>query len=91
MQEWKDFERKAIAEGGTIKEDFEEMEVIASIITSIIQKRNELGYSQRFLADLCGLPQSSIARIEAYIVKPNVDTLIKIMRPLGLSLKVVAL
>ena len=33
-----------------------------------------------------GLPHSSIARIESCAVKPKVETLIKIMKPLGLTL-----
>ena len=68
------------------KEDIEEMEVLANIISSIIEKRNELGISQRELADICGLPHSSVARIESCAVKPKVETLIKIMKPLGLTL-----
>ena len=71
------------------KQDIEEMEVLAAIVTEIINKRNELGYTQRELAVICGLPQSSVARIEACVVKPNVETLIKIMKPLGLTLSVV--
>ena len=43
------------------------------------------GYSQRELAKICGLPQSSIARIESCSVKPNVETLIKIADFLGTS------
>ena len=45
----------------------------------------------RELAKICGLPQSSVARIESCSVKPNVETLIKIMKPLGLTLSVVSL
>ena len=60
--------------------------ILANIISSIIEKRNELGISQRELADICGLPHSSVARIESCAVKPKVETLIKIMKPLGLTL-----
>ena len=67
------------------------METLATIVSKIIERRNELGYSQRDLAKLCGLPHSSVARIETYAVMPKVDTLIKIMIPLGLKLSVVSL
>ncbi len=90
MRTWEDFKKDAKGTNEVAKEDIEEMELLASIISAIIKKRNELGYTQRELAIICGLPQSSIARIEACIVKPNVETLIKIMKPLGLSLSVVA-
>ena len=35
---------------------------------------------------MCGLSHSSVARIESYAVKPKVDTLLKIMKALGLIL-----
>ena len=91
MRTWEDFKKDAKSISATTKEDIEEMEVLAEIISSIIEKRNKLGYSQRELADICGLPHSSIARIEACTVKPNVETLIKIMKPLGLTLSVVSM
>ena len=88
MRTWEDFKKKAKEKNNTTKQDIEEMEVLAQIISAIIERRNELGYSQRELASACGLPHSSVARIEACVVKPNVETLIKIMKPLGLTLSV---
>lgn len=44
---------------------------------AIIDRRHELGLSQRDLAKLCHLPQSSIARLEANITSPRLDTLEK--------------
>ena len=88
MRTWEDFKKDAKNIDPIVKQDIEEMEILASIISSIIEKRNELGISQRELASICGLPQSSIARIESCSVKPNVETLIKIMHPLGLTLSV---
>lgn len=54
----------------------------------MIEQRNALGLSQRDLADMCGIPQSSVARIESMTTTPNLATLLKIMRPLGLTLTV---
>lgn len=89
MRTWKDFKRDAKEISTIAKEDIEEMEELASIVNSIIDRRIELGLSQRELAELCGLPHSSIARIEACTVKPNLETIIRIMRQLGLTLKVI--
>ncbi len=86
MRTWEDFKNNAKEINTITKEDIEEMEDLANIISTIIEKRNELGMSQRELADICGLPHSSIARIESCAVKPKVETLIKIMKPLGLKL-----
>ena len=89
MRTWEDYKKDAKSTSDMVKQDIEEMEVLAAIVTAIIDRRNELGYTQRDLAVICGLPQSSVARIEACIVKPNIGTLIKIMKPLGLTLSVV--
>ena len=86
MRTWEDFKKNVKNIDSTIKENIEEMEALANIISEIIKKRNELGISQRELAEICGLPHSSVARIESCTVKPKVDTLLKIMRPLGLTL-----
>ena len=91
MRTWKDFKKDAKEIDPIVKTDIEEMETLATIVSKIIERRNELGYSQRDLAKLCGLPHSSVARIETYAVMPKVDTLIKIMIPLGLKLSVVSL
>ena len=89
MKTWNDYKKKAKGINQSISQDIDVVEVLAAIVTAIINRRNELGYTQRDLAVICGLPQSSVARIEACIVKPNVETLIKIMKPLGLTLSVV--
>ena len=91
MRTWKDFKKDAKEIDPIVKTDIEEMETLATIVSKIIERRNELGYSQRDLAKLCGLPHSSVARIETYAVMPKVDTLIKIMIPLGLKLSAVSL
>ena len=54
----------------------------------MIKQRNALGISQRELAAICGIPQSSVARIESFKTTPNLDTLLKILQPLGLTLTV---
>ena len=91
MRTWEDFKKDAKEIDPIVKTDIEEMETFATIVSKIIERRNELGYSQRDLAKLCGLPHSSVARIETYAVMPKVDTLIKIMIPLGLKLSAVSL
>ena len=90
MRTWEDYKKEAKTINPDIKQDIEEMEVLAEIVSVIIERRNELGISQRELAEICGLPQSSVARIEACTVRPKVETLIKIMKPLGLTLSAVA-
>ena len=88
MKTWNDYKKYVKETDPQARADIEEAEQIAEIVSELIKQRNALGISQRELADLCGMPQSSVARIESFKTTPNLDTLIKIMQPLGLTLKV---
>ena len=88
MKTWNDYKKYVKNIDQASKEEMENIEIMASIIGSIIEERNTLGSSQRDLARLCGMPQSSVARIESYRTTPSIDTLLKVMKPLGLTLSV---
>ena len=88
MRTWEDYKNHVKGIDELSKKEIEEIEALASIVSAIIDKRNEMGLSQRDLADLCGIPQSSVARIETFKTTPNVETLIKLLQPLGLKLTV---
>ncbi len=88
MRNWEDYKNHVKGIDNLSRKEIEEIEVLASIVSAIIDKRNEMGLSQRDLADLCGIPQSSVARIETFKTTPNIETLIKILQPLGLKLTV---
>lgn len=62
--------------------DLKEIELIKGIV---IQRKSK-NLSQRALAELTGLKQSSIARIERDIVMPKLDTFIKIANALDLEI-----
>ena len=81
----KDYVEKVDSE---VKLDVGEMENIAAIVGKIIEKRKDLGITQSELASMCGITRSSVARIESFQTTPNLDTLLKIMQPLGLKLVV---
>lgn len=88
MKNWNDYKehvKKIDPTGNRIIEDIEEQ---ARIISAITLQRNALGLSQRDLAEMCGIPQSSVARIESFQTTPNLATLLKIVRSLGLKLTV---
>ncbi len=70
------------------KEIIEEAEAEAAIISAMIKQRAALGLSQRDLAALCNIPQSSVARIESNKTVPRLDTLLKLFNQLGLQLSV---
>lgn len=54
---------------------------------AIKARRNEIGMTQQELADICKMPQPSIARIESGDSSPNLSTLLKICEALGLKIK----
>ena len=88
MKSFNDYKEHVKNIDSSAKRDIEEIECISSIVTTLINRRTALGMSQRELAEKCGIPQSSVARIETLRQSPNLDTLVKIMQPLGLTLTV---
>lgn len=88
MKTWNDYKEHAKRIDSDSRKDIVDMEAQASIISAVIKQRNELGLSQRDLASMCGIPQSSVARIESLQTTPNLGTLLKILHPLGLKLTV---
>ena len=88
MKTWDDYKEHVKQIDAMAKEDIEEAEALSMIITEMIKQRKTLGWSQRELAQICGMPQSSIARIEAQTTTPNISTLLRIFHKLGLSLAV---
>ncbi len=91
MRTWQDYKNYVKSIDSESQHDMEQIEELSSIVSSIIKRRNELGISQRALAEQCGIPQSSVARIETFKTMPKLDTLLKLMRPLGLTIQVAAI
>lgn len=91
MKTWNNYKEYVKSLDEVSKQEIEELEMHANIVSEIIAKRNLLGLSQRELSAICGIPQSSLARIETFKITPKMDTILKIMRPLGLGLTVITL
>ncbi len=86
MKTWDDYKAYVRSTGESGNELIDEVECMASVIGAIIEKRTAMGISQRQLALMCGMPQSSVARIESMRTTPKLDTLLNITRNLGLKL-----
>ena len=86
MATWNDYKEHVRATNPEIAKDIDEAEAISQIVGAMIERRHDLKLSQRDLANLCGIPHSSVARIESGKTTPNLSTLLKIFRELGLSL-----
>ncbi len=66
------------------KIDFE-----VNLIGKLIEARESRGLTQKELADLAGLKQPAIARLESMKATPQIDTLFKVLQPLGYKLAIV--
>lgn len=89
MKNWSEYKEYVKRLDPNENREITDIEEQARIIGTIIEQRNTLGLSQRDLAKICGIPQSSVARIESFQTTPNLGTLLKILRALGLKLVVV--
>ena len=73
------------------EEQIAESDIRVALIGELIKARNELGISQKKLEELSGVKQPVIARMEKGYTSPQVDTLIKVLAPLGKTLAIVPL
>ncbi len=88
MTTWEEYKKHVKETDNEIGKDVESMEILAGIIGAVIKQRHDLNLSQRDLASACGLPHSSIARIESGRNVPNLTTLLKIVKALNLEVRV---
>lgn len=82
---WSDYRRTL----NLSDEDNAEIELTVKLIGKVIEAREAKGLSQQALADLCGIQQPVLARMEKAVHSPQINTLIKVLQPLGLTLDIV--
>ena len=80
MKTWNDYKEHVRTVDPEIGKDIDEVENISSIVSAMVEQRTSLGLSQRELAAMCGIPQSSVARIESCKTTPNLGTLLNIFQ-----------
>ena len=69
--------------------EIDEIEASAALMGELIEARRRQGISQKRLEELSGVSQPVIARMEKGTTSPQVSTLMKVLRPLGLTLRIV--
>ena len=67
----------------------EEIEFETRLMGKLIEAREKKGISQKRLAELTGLKQPAIARLERMQATPQIDTLFRVLKPLGYTLAIV--
>jgi len=88
MSDWSKYKERVRSIDPERGKDIDEAEEISAIVGVMIEQRHSLELSQRDLAELCGIPHSSVARIESGKSTPNLSTLLKICKQLGLTFTV---
>ncbi len=70
----------------------EEEDMVAlekSLINAVVEAREEKGLTQKQLSELCGIKQPVIARLESAAHSPQINSMLRILKPLGYTLAVV--
>lgn len=70
-------------------EDESIIELEKELLRTMVRIREEQGISQAELALKCNVKQPMIARIEKAVHSPQIDSLLKILVPLGYKLQIV--
>jgi len=65
------------------------IEFEVELIGKMIEARETHGFTQAQLAAVAGIKQSAIARMESLKATPQIDTLFKILTPMGYKLAIV--
>ena len=73
------------------EEDGQMIELEKELIMTLVRIREEKRLTQAQMAELCGVSQPTIARMERATHSPQLDSLFKILVPLGYTLQIVAL
>ena len=74
---------------GLSEEDEKVIEMEKNLIKAMIQIREEKGLTQAQLAEMCDVKQPVIARMESSTHSPQIDSLLRILVPLGYTLQIV--
>lgn len=67
-------------------EEIAESDLRVALIGELIKARKERGISQKKLEEMSGVKQPVIARMENGDTSPNIDTVLKVLIPLGKTL-----
>ncbi len=81
---WNDFEKDIYT-----AEEIRESDLRVSLISEFIHARDELGISQKKLEELSGVKQPVIARMEKGYSNPQIETVLKLLAPMGKTLAIV--
>ena len=79
--------KKELLKDSKERQEYEQLKPKYDMIQKFIERRNELRLSQMELANLVGMQQSAIARLESGVSNATVGTLFKVADALKLDLE----
>lgn len=85
MSTWK----KVREELNLTNEDERLVEMEKKLIKTMVSIREEKGYTQAQLAQICNVKQPTIARMEMATHSPQLDSLLRVLVPMGYTLQIV--
>lgn len=71
-----------------MKEEIQTLDLEYDLICDFIKLRNDLGLTQKQMAEEAGVIREMIAVIENRKKHPQINTLLKILKPFGYTLKI---
>lgn len=88
MSNWNDIKQNLTS---LTPDDWDETDLKVKIIGEILEARKKAGITQTELEKITGVKQTFIARFENNHTDPQLTTVLKLLRPLGLTLDIVPL
>lgn len=86
---WNDLENELVEKGLLSQEEIAASDLRVALIGELIKAREEKGLTQSQLGELSGVKQPVIARMEKGKTSPQIETVLKVLAPLGKTLAIV--
>ena len=84
---YKDYKENNLAKDPELKKEYDALEIEYQLKQALIDIRNEKHLTQKDLAELTGIHQSDISKIENGNANPSLNTLRRLAEGLGKKLK----
>lgn len=85
MKTWKDIRKEL----DLSKEEEALIALEKELIRTMVKIREEQGLTQAELAEMCNVKQPVIARMEKAVHSPRIDSLLRVLNPMGYTLQIV--
>jgi DNA-binding XRE family transcriptional regulator len=86
---WQELKGELVERGTLTQEDMRASALRVALMGELIEARKEKGLSQRELEQLSGVKRPVISRMESGSVMSQIDTVLKVLAPLGKKLAIV--